>query len=95
MYYHTLRNDNAQDNIKNMSTPLQTNKDANGSYTGFDLDLAKEVCQRNNWTFKAQPVGWDAKDSQLNSGSIDCIWNGFIIDGMENDYALSNPYFDN
>ena len=78
-----------------MSTPLQTNKDANGSYTGFDLDLAKEVCQRNNWTFKAQPVGWDAKDSQLNSGSIDCYWNAFTINGRENDYTWSNPYINN
>jgi polar amino acid transport system substrate-binding protein len=70
-------------------------KDANGSYTGFDLDLAKEVSNRNNWTFKAQPIDWDAKDAELDSGSIDCIWNGFTIDGRENDYLWSNPYFGN
>ena len=70
-------------------------KDASGNYTGFDLDLAKEVCARNNWTFKAQPIDWDAKDAELSSGSIDCIWNGFTIDGRENDYTWSNPYFDN
>ena len=70
-------------------------KDANGSYVGFDLDLAKEVCERNNWTFKAQPIDWDAKDAELDSGSIDCIWNGFTIDGRENDYTWSKPYFDN
>ena len=70
-------------------------KDASGNYTGFDLDLAKEVCERNNWTFKAQPIDWDAKDAELNSGTIDCIWNGFTIDGRENDYTWSNPYFDN
>ena len=70
-------------------------KDDNGSYTGFDLDLAKEVCERNNWTFKAQPIDWDSKDAELDSGSIDCIWNGFTIDGRENDYLWSNPYFDN
>ena len=66
-----------------------------GNYTGFDLDLAKEVCERNNWTFKAQPIDWDAKDAELESGSIDCIWNGFTIDGRENDYLWSDPYFDN
>lgn len=70
-------------------------KDNSGNYTGFDLDLAKEVCARNNWTFKAQPIDWDAKDAELDSGSIDCIWNGFTIDGRENDYLWSNPYFDN
>ena len=31
----------------------------------------------------------------MESGSIDCIWNGFTIDGRENDYLWSNPYFDN
>ena len=70
-------------------------KDASGNYTGFDLDLAKEVCKRNNWTFKAQPTEWDAKDKELNSGSIDCFWNGFTIDGRENDYTWSNPYLEN
>ena len=69
--------------------------DDKGNYTGFDLDLAKEVCARNNWTFKAQPIDWDAKDAELDSGSIDCIWNGFTIDGRENDYLWSNPYFNN
>ena len=70
-------------------------KDDNGSYVGFDLDLAQEVCERNNWTFKAQPIDWDAKDVELDSGSIDCIWNGFTIDGREDSYTWSNPYFDN
>jgi polar amino acid transport system substrate-binding protein len=70
-------------------------KDDNGSYVGFDLDLAKEVCERNNWTFKAQPIDWDAKDAELDSGSIDCIWNGFTINGRENDYTWSDPYIDN
>ncbi|MBQ2654655.1 MAG: amino acid ABC transporter substrate-binding protein [Methanobrevibacter sp.] len=70
-------------------------QDDNGSYTGFDLELAEEVCKRNNWTFVAQPIDWDAKDAELDSGSIDCIWNGFTIDGRESEYLWSNPYFDN
>jgi polar amino acid transport system substrate-binding protein len=70
-------------------------KDDSGNYTGFDLELAQEVCKRNNWTFVAQPIDWDAKDAELDSGSIDCIWNGFTIDGREIDYTWSNPYFDN
>ena len=67
----------------------------NGSYVGFDLDLAQEVCNRNNWTFKAQPIDWDAKDSELSSGAIDCIWNGFTINGREDQYTWSKPYIDN
>ena len=70
-------------------------KDDSGEYVGFDLDLAQEVCDRNNWTLVKQPIDWDAKDSELDSGSIDCIWNGFTINGRENDYTWSEPYIDN
>lgn len=69
--------------------------DENGGYTGFDLDLAKEVCTRNGWKFVAQPIDWDSKDMELNSGSIDCIWNGFTMQGREDAYTWSMPYVDN
>lgn len=69
--------------------------DENGEYIGFDLDLAKEVCERNGWTFVAQPIDWDSKDMELSSGSIDCIWNGFTIQGREDAYTWSVPYVDN
>lgn len=69
--------------------------DENGDYTGFDLDLAKEVCTRNGWEFAAQPVDWDSKDMELSSGSIDCIWNGFTMQGREDEYTWSVPYVDN
>ncbi len=70
-------------------------KDDSGNYVGFDLDLAQEVCNRNNWTLVKQPIDWDAKDAEIDSGSIDCIWNGFTINGRENDYTWSEPYIDN
>lgn len=63
-----------------------------GEYTGFDLDLAKEVCERNGWNFVASPINWDAKDMELESGSITCIWNGFTMEGREDDYTFSEPY---
>ncbi len=64
-------------------------------YKGFDLDLAREVCNRQGWAFVPRPINWDAKDMELNSGAIDCIWNGFTINGRENDYTWSEPYVDN
>ena len=70
-------------------------KDDNGEYVGFDLDLAKEVCDRKGWTLVKQPIDWDSKDMELNSGSIDCIWNGFTMNGREDDYTWSTPYVDN
>lgn len=69
--------------------------DENGEYTGFDLDLAAEVCERNGWTLVKQPIDWDAKDMELSSGSIDCIWNGFTMNGREDQYTFTVPYVDN
>ena len=63
-----------------------------GDYAGFDLDLAAEVCERNGWELVKQPIDWDAKDSLLNSGAINCIWNGFTMEGREDDYTFSDPY---
>ena len=69
-------------------------KDDN-EYTGFDLELAEEVCKRQGWELVKQPIEWDTKDMELTSGSIDCIWNGFTLNGRENDYTWSVPYIDN
>lgn len=66
-----------------------------GNYVGFDLDLAQEVCDRNGWELVKQPVDWNSKDMELNSGSIDCIWNGFTMTGREDKYTFSDPYVDN
>lgn len=66
-----------------------------GEFKGFDLDLAREVAKRNSWEIVLKPINWDAKDMELNSGSIDCIWNGFTINGRENSYEWSEPYVDN
>ena len=70
-------------------------KDTDGEYIGFDLDLAAEVCKRRGWTLVKQPIDWDSKDMELNSGTIDCIWNGFTIQGREEDYTWTEPYVDN
>ena len=67
----------------------------NGEYTGFDLDLAKEVASRLGLEYKAQPIAWDSKDRELESGNIDCIWNGFTITGREDDYTWTTPYMAN
>ncbi len=65
-----------------------------GEYTGFDLELAAEVCERNGWELVKQPIDWDAKDMELSSGNIDCIWNGFTINNREDEYTWSVAYVD-
>ena len=66
-----------------------------GQYTGFDLELAQEVAKRLNLEYKPQPIAWDSKDMELESGNVDCIWNGFTMTGREEDYTWSEPYMAN
>ena len=66
-----------------------------GQFSGFDLDLAKEVASRLGLEFVPQPINWDAKDMELDSGNIDCIWNGFTMQGREDDYTWVGPYMAN
>ena len=54
-------------------------QDENGEYVGFDLDLAAEVCKRNDWELVKQPIDW----------------NGFTMNGREDEYAWTEPYVDN
>ena len=63
-----------------------------GEYTGFDLDLAKAVCEKNGWNLQLEAIDWDAKDALIESGAITCIWNGFTMEGREDNYTFSEPY---
>lgn len=66
-----------------------------GQFTGFDLELAKAVCEKNGWNLKLEAIDWDAKDALLGSGTINCIWNGFTMEGREGKYTFSEPYMYN
>ena len=68
---------------------------ADGSYDGFDLAMAEELCKRLDWEFKAVAIDWNSKDTELKSGNINCIWNGFTYTGRESEYTWSDPYVDN
>lgn len=68
---------------------------SDGTYTGFDLELAQEVANRLGLEFVAQPIAWDSKDMELETGNIDCIWNGFTMTGREDDYDWTEAYMAN
>lgn len=70
-------------------------RDTEGNYVGFDIDLAKEVAKRLGMEFEAVPINWDAKNMELGTGNIDCIWNGFTMTGREGDYLWTSPYVTN
>lgn len=61
------------------SFPPMGFRDENNEIVGYDIDLAREVCSRIGMTFRAQPIDWSAKEQELNTGKISCIWNGLSI----------------
>ena len=71
-------------------------KDENGDITGFDVYLAKELTKRLNKDVVFQPIYWTMKESELKSGNIDLIWNGYTItDERKKNVDFSVPYLKN
>lgn len=66
-----------------------------GEFTGFDIEMATECAKHMGKEIVLQPIDWDAKDMELEAGTIDCIWNGFTINGREDDYTWTDPYMNN
>jgi polar amino acid transport system substrate-binding protein len=66
-----------------------------GEFTGFDLELAAEVAKRLDLKLELQPIAWDSKDMELSTKNIDCVWNGFTINGREDKYTWTDPYMSN
>lgn len=78
------------------SFPPMGFRDQNNEIVGYDIDLAKEVCRRMGMSFKAQPIDWSAKEQELNTGKISCIWNGLsITDERLEALTFSEPYLNN
>jgi len=68
-------------------------RDGKGEIIGFDIDVAREVCSRLGIELKLQSIDWSAKEQELNSGNIDCIWNGFTITEERKENVLfTEPY---
>ncbi|MCQ2523074.1 MAG: transporter substrate-binding domain-containing protein [Lachnospiraceae bacterium] len=68
-----------------------------GSYTGFDVEICKAVCEKLGYEFNVFEVNWDEKLVQLDANECDCVWAGMtILDSMkEAGYTLSAPYYSN
>ncbi|MDR0316514.1 MAG: amino acid ABC transporter substrate-binding protein [Treponema sp.] len=63
---------------------------------GYDVDLAKEVAKRMGIELVLQPIDWAAKEQELNTGEIDCIWNGFTItEERKKNLLFTPPYLRN
>ena len=76
--------------------PLGFRDNDTNEVVGYDIDLAKEVAKRLGVAFKAQPIDWDAKEMELATGKIDCIWNGFTItEERKNMLSFTEAYLNN
>ncbi len=78
------------------SFPPMGFRNEDNEIVGFDIDLAKEVAARLNVKFRAQPIDWSAKEQELATGKIDCIWNGLTItEERKKALTFSKAYLDN
>ncbi len=64
-------------------------KDANGNWTGFESEFAMAVGEILGMEVEFQEIVWEQKYNELNSGAIDCIWNGFTANSSDNGVARS------
>lgn len=71
-------------------------RDEKGELIGFDIDLANEVAERMDVTIEFQPIDWTMKETELNSGNIDLIWNGYTVtDSRKEKVNFSTTYLEN
>lgn len=70
--------------------------DENDEIVGFDIDVAEEVCKRMGVELVKESINWDTKEQDLNTGRIDCIWNGMSVSpSRAEEMNLSEPYMKN
>ena len=70
--------------------------DENDQIVGFDIDVAAEVCKRMGVELVNQPINWDTKETDLELGKCDCIWNGMSVSPERAEKMnLSEPYMKN
>ena len=71
-------------------------EEKNGQYAGFDIDLAQAVSEKLGIQIKFQPIDWDMKETELQNGTIDAIWNGYTAtDERKEKVAFTIPYMEN
>ena len=70
--------------------------DADGSFTGFDTELATAVCEKLGVEPEFVEINWDTKVVELDAKSIDCIWNGMTLtDDIMANTATTKAYAKN
>lgn len=77
------------------SFPPMGFKGEDGEFEGFDLELAQLTADKLGMKMTPVPIDWSSKDAELETGNINCIWNGFTMTGREDKYTFSDTYMEN
>jgi polar amino acid transport system substrate-binding protein len=71
-------------------------RDEKNEIVGFDIDYARAAAEKMGKEAVFQPIDWSSKESELNSGRIDLIWNGYTItDERKEKVLFTKPYLKN
>ncbi len=71
-------------------------RDENGELTGVDVELAKAVSEELGIPFEFQPIDWSMKETELNNGTVDLLWNGYsITEERKQVVSFTDPYLEN
>lgn len=71
-------------------------RDENGELTGVDVELAKSVSEELGIPFEFQPIDWSMKETELNNGTVDLLWNGYTItEERKQVVSFTDPYLEN
>ncbi|SFS36881.1 amino acid ABC transporter substrate-binding protein [Paenibacillus sp. 453mf] len=71
-------------------------RDESNDIVGFDIDYATAAAEKMGKEVEFQPIDWSSKESELSSGRIDLIWNGYTItDERKEKVLFTKPYMAN
>ena len=65
---------------------------SDGQPIGVDVELATEAFRRMGYQAKFITINWEEKKVLVESGTIDCAWGSFSMNGREDDYTWAGPY---
>ena len=71
-------------------------RDEDGELVGFDIDLGNAVGEELDMEVEFKPIDWNAKETELEAGTVDCVWNGMsITPERKENMSLSDKYLNN
>ena len=76
----------------NGAVPIANNP---GAYAnGYDVMIAKKICEANGWELEIMAIGWDGLVPALNAGQLDAVIAGqSMTETRLQEVDMAGPYF--